>query len=585
MMIEQLKPLLKHLSRRRRIDLVALVGLIIVASIAEAVSLVAILPFLSIITAPERINEYEILRSAADQLSITTSAGILLFITLGFSIAILLSGGVRVLLILAQARLSSSIGVDFSIQVYERTLYQPYTTHVTRNSSEILAGCQKARDLVSSIIQPTLVLFSSVFMLLAVLATLLTINFFATMVACLSFGLIYFVVIKSASRKLDANSSVCALHQIKVSKIISEGLGGIRDVLIDGTQSFYVKLYQDAMVPMQRSSASNQVIGQSPRYVIESLGMILIALFAYSLAISSGNEVVDNIPLLGALALGAQRILPILQAIYSSLATIKGAGASIQDAITLLDQVMPKKSVTQGAKIITFNEKILLSNVTYRYPNSQIEIINRVNLEIIKGSRVGFVGPTGSGKTTLLDIIMGLLPSAYGEILIDGVKIDEDNVKFWRERISHVPQNIFLSDGSVAENIAFGVAESKIDYQRVKWAADQARISETIENWVDKYDTKVGERGVRLSGGQRQRIGIARALYKRSELIIFDEATSALDNETEAEVMKSISTLGTDVTILIIAHRLTTLRECDKIVEIKNGRVCFEGSFEQLRKS
>jgi len=205
-----------------------------------------------------------------------------------------------------------------------------------------------------------------------------------------------------------------------------------------------------------------------------------------------------------------------------------------------------------------------------------------INLSLKKGSRIGFIGVTGSGKSTLIDIIMGLLPTTNGNLAIDQQLIDNQNRRAWQAHIAHVPQNIYLSDSSISENIAFGVSKDKIDHQRVKKAAQQAQIAELIEGWKDGYQTFVGERGIRLSGGQRQRIGIARALYKKADILIFDEATSALDNETEREVMAAIEELGEEITVLIIAHRLTTLKECDKIVKLGKNHTVHVGSYEEM---
>jgi ATP-binding cassette subfamily B protein len=274
--------------------------------------------------------------------------------------------------------------------------------------------------------------------------------------------------------------------------------------------------------------------------------------------------------------------LPVQQQIYSAYITIKGNQASTQDALDLLDQPMPEHAHAPPARPMAFNTSITLNNLGFRYTPQGPWVLRHLNLEILKGSRVGFVGVTGSGKSTLLDLIMSLLTPTEGALLIDNSAITLQNTRAWQAHISHVPQAIFLSDTSIAENIAFGVAPDQIDLLRVKQAAEQAQIAQTIDGWRNGYDTLVGERGVRLSGGQRQRIGIARALYRRANLIIFDEATSALDNETEAAVMQVVETLGRDMTILIIAHRLTTLRNCDRIVELANGGIKAIGGYEEM---
>ena len=475
-----------------------------------------------------------------------------------------------------------AIGADFSVQVYERTLYQPYSLHVSRNSSEILTGARKAEGLVYYIIQPVLVVISALIILLAVIGTLIAVQPIVALSASIGFGLIYATVVAITRRRIANNSQAIAVQQGKVTKAIQEGLGGIRDVLIDGTQPVYSKLYTDAYRPMQSALASNQVVSSSPRFGVEALGIALIAGLAYMLAVATAGGLTNAIPILGALALGAQRLLPVLQNIYNAFITIKGNQASTQDALDLLDQPMPAHVYARTARPMAFHTDITLKDVGFRYTPNGPWVLKHIDLQIPKGSRVGFVGVTGSGKSTLLDIVMGLLTPTEGSILIDNTALDPRNTRAWQAHISHVPQELYLADTSLAENIAFGVPADLIDLQRVKRVAKQAQIDQTIESWGQGYDTLVGERGVRLSGGQRQRIGIARALYKHANVIIFDEATSALDNETEAAVMQAVETLGRDFTILIIAHRLSTLKNCDQIVELSPGRIRTSHTLEQI---
>jgi len=431
-----------------------------------------------------------------------------------------------------------------------------------------------------------MLLCGSVVILVAVIFTLLAIQPVIALTAFFGFGAIYAAVVTITKRRITKNSQTIATQEGRVTKAIQEGLGGIRDVLIDGTQPVYSKLYKDAFIPMQTASASNQVVGASPRFGVEALGMVLIAGLAYMLAAASSTTgaVTNAIPVLGALALGAQRLLPVLQQIYNAYISIKGNQASTQDALDLLDQPMPTHAYVQPAKPMAFQTAITLKDLGFRYSSQGPWVLRNLNLQIPKGSRVGFFGVTGSGKSTLLDIVMGLLTPTEGSLFIDNAAVSLQNTRAWQAHIAHVPQAIYLSDVSIAENIAFGVPMELIDLHRVKQAAQQAQIAQTIESWTKGYDTLVGERGVRLSGGQRQRIGIARALYKRANVIFFDEATSALDNETEAAVMQAVEKLGREITILIIAHRLTTLKNCDQIVELANGGIKAVGGYEQMMR-
>ena len=395
------------------------------------------------------------------------------------------------------------------------------------------------------------------------------------------FGLFYWGVIYYTKRQLKENSEIIANQSTQMVKSLQEGLGGIRDVLIDSSQQFYCELYRNADLPLRRASAGNVFISQSPRYIVESIGMVLIALLAYIIT-SQGEGMASVVPILGALALGAQRMLPALQQAYSAYSTIKGMKSSFRDVLNLLNQPLPKYSYQTKHAPIPFKNKIELSNLGFRYGIDTPWVLKDINLSITKGSSVGFIGATGSGKSTLLDIVMGLLPPSEGKVMTDQQIINDHNRKSWQYHIAHVPQNIYLSDGTIEENIAFGILRENIDHNRIEKVAKQAHISDFIKEWKDGYQTIVGERGVRLSGGQRQRIGIARALYKKADVLIFDEATSSLDNVTEQAIMKEIEELDGELTILIIAHRLTTLKGCDKIVEINKDKTIKILTYEEV---
>ena len=516
------------------------------------------------------------------QHSTLSTKDLLFVLTIAFVIATLLSGGMRLLLLWTSTRLSFATGADLSISIYRRTLYQPYATHVARNSSEIINGIStKANGVIYNIIVPIATLISSSIMLIAILLALLSVEPIIALSAFGGFGMIYAVIIKLTQKKQLTNSQCMARESTQVIKSLQEGLGGIRDVLIDGSQSTYCQIYSNADQPLRRAQGNSSFISTSPRYIIEPLGMVLIATLAYILA-NQPDGISKAIPVLGALALGAQRLLPVLQQAYSSLSSIQGGQASLQDTLDLLDQPLPDYVDKPAATPIPFNQKINLKNLSFRYSTKTPLVLNNLNLTIPKGSRIGFIGVTGSGKSTLLDIIMGLLQPTEGTVQIDNEPITKSNHRAWQAHIAHVPQAIFLADSTIEENIAFGIPKNKIDLKRVKQAAEQAQIADIIETWPKKYKTYVGERGIRISGGQRQRIGIARALYKQANVIIFDEATSALDNETEHAVMQSIETLGQDLTILIIAHRLTTLKECTQIIELGESGIKRIGNYQEI---
>ncbi len=543
------------------------------ASLVEVVSIGAVLPFLGVLTAPESLFQHSLAQPLIELLEINSAEQMLLPVTIIFIVATVFSGVTRLLLLYVMTKLSQAVGADLSISIYRRTLYQKYAVHVQRNSSVVINGViNKTGAVVGGVITPTMTLISSTMFITAIIFTLFSIDIAVASIASIGFGGLYWIVIRLTRKRLQENSQCIAQKSTLMIKSLQEGLGGIRDVLVDGSQEFYCQLYRSADLSTRRAVANNAFIKSSPRFVMESLGMVLISGLAYSMSMRE-NGLDTLIPVLGALALGAQKLLPALQQAYSAYSSIKGSSVMFNDVLELLDQPLPHYAQQSPSKPISFNQDIRLKNIDFHYNDQVPYILKKIDLTIAKGDRIGFIGKTGSGKSTLVDIIMGLLLPTKGEIYIDNQQITDKNRRSWQAHIAHVSQNIYLADASIEENIAFAVLPENIDHQRVREAAKQAQISELIEQWPDKYQTFVGERGIRLSGGQRQRIGIARALYKRTDVLIFDEATSALDNETEQAVMEAIDGLDKELTILIIAHRLNTLKGCDKIVEIVDHTV------------
>ncbi len=572
----------RHIALRRRRQFGLLLIMMIIASFAEVFSIGAILPFLGVLTAPQKVFDHGLAQPVIQFLNLTSPDQLLFPLTIVFCSAVLIAGCMRVLLIWVTMRLSFGTGSDISLDIYRRTLYQSYAIHASRNSSEVISGITaKANTVIFCILIPILTIISSLFMLIAILVAIIYVNPLIAFIAFGGFGLLYLGITKFTHKRLIQTGECVAREGANVHKSLQEGLSGIRDVLIDGSQAIYCQIYRDSDFPMRRALGDQSFISTAPRYLMESLGMLLIAILAYILAFQP-DGVTKAIPILGALALGAQRLLPVLQQTYSSVSSIVGSQASLRDTLELLDQPLPSHVNQPISKPLPFEHSINLNQISFRYSNESAWVLNKLDISIAKGSRVGVIGSTGGGKSTMLDVVMGLLDSTEGSLEIDGIRVDETNKRAWQSHIAHVPQAIFLADNSIAENIAFGVPKAKIDYERVKLAAKQAQIADAIETWPLQYKTFVGERGVRLSGGQRQRIGIARALYKQADVIIFDEATSALDTETEQAVMHAIDSLSDNLTIIIIAHRLTTLKNCSQIIELAGGRVKQVGFYKEI---
>lgn len=569
-----------HISYRRRYQLASLFALMLLASLAEIISIGAVLPFLTALVSPEVIFKNVVAQPLIHYLGITSPQEMLFPIATIFAIFALLAGLIRLTLLWASTRITYAIGADLSIDIYRRTLYQPYSVHLARNSSEIINGIASKTNNVISTIMMLLNMMSSGIILIAILLALLSISAKVAIAAFVGFGLIYTAIAWITKGRLLRDSREVALQSTQVIKSLQEGLGGIRDVLLDGTQSVYCQSYLNADIPMRRAQGSSVFLISAPRFAIEALGMVLISVLAYFLAIQP-EGIGSAIPVLGALALGAQRMLPALQQIYGAWSSVKGGQASLEDSLDLLDQPMPINH-HDDLLVLPFHRTIELSNLSFGYDNNSHIVLKNISLTIPKGSRLGLIGKTGSGKSTLTDILMGLLAPSDGALNIDGLALNAHNLRAWQKHIAHVPQSIFLADSSIAENIAFGVPKNEVNMVKVRHAAEKAQLASIIDTWPDGYRTMVGERGARLSGGQRQRIGIARALYKEADVIIFDEATSALDNETESAVMESIEALDQDLTLIIIAHRISTLRQCTQIIELADGVIARTGSYQDI---
>ena len=570
--IRQTKKLLSYLSSKRKSQLGFISILMIIGSLAEVASIGLVIPFLGALTNPEALFGSPFFLPFIDHFGFISADQLLLPFTITFIFAVISSGLIRGFLVYATIRFSHAVGHDLGMNVYRRTLYQSYSYHANQNSSELINGViLKVNTITGGVILPLLVIASSILLMAGIVAALMFVDVITSISAFCIFGVLYIIVIKLTHRQLRHNSEDIAHYSTQLIKSLQEGLGGIRDVIIDGSQNFFCKIYKTSDLPLRKAHGNNTFIASSPRFIMEALGMTLIALLAYSLTLSSnGFETV--IPTLGALALGAQRLLPSMQQSYDAFSKLKGAQASLTDVLKILNQNLPSFADQTQKEKMHFKKEIELKNLSFQYSINTPLIFENINLKITKGSKVGFIGETGCGKTTLLDIIMGLLDLKDGKMLIDEELIDENNIRLWQSNIAHVPQNVYLSDSSIIDNIAFGVPKDEIDFEKIKSVAEQAKISEIIASLNDGYETFVGEQGIKLSGGQRQRIGIARALYRDANVLIFDEATSALDNETEKVVMDSISSLGKDLTILIIAHRLSTLKHCDYVVELTSKK-------------
>jgi len=571
-----LRQLWANLAKHRRLQLGLLVLVMLASSAAEVLSLAVVLPFLAVLANPERLWNLPVVQQWAPRLGIASAEQLLLPITITFVVAVLAAGAIRMLNLWLNGRLAAAIGSDLSCEAYRRTLYQPYAVHLARNSSELIASISSdVSRVITQLLNPLLLLLSSGLIALSLIAVLLAIDWPIAVGAGLVVGLVYAMAMAANRRPLQQLGQRQVLLNRTLIQALQEGLGAIRDVLLDGSQVLFAIRYSRADLPLRRVQADASFLSTYPRLVLEPVAMALIALMGLLLVRQQG--VGKALPLLGALALGAQRLLPMVQKVYEGWAQSRNAKGSLAKVLRLMAQPVPLTGAEVNSQPIPLKQGIRFEAVHFAYRAQLPEVLRGIDLEIRRGERIGIIGSTGSGKSTTLDLLMGLLKPTQGQVLVDGQDLHDpqrpDFLSAWRSTIAHVPQSIYLTDSSIAENIAFCLSTDQIDMKRVRVAAEQAQIARFIESSPDGYNTFVGERGIRLSGGQRQRIGIARALYKQASVLVFDEATSALDTDTEAAVMQAIEALSQTLTVLIIAHRLSTLERCDRVVELAHGRI------------
>ena len=579
--IPQMRALVDAAIPFRRVQLLVTFFLTVAGAVAELVTLGAVLPVLAIAARPEVMPTIPLLGPGLVQTTHALGVGPVVAAALLLLAAAIGSTIIRVALLLSQQKLTLGLQQDLTMKIFGRSLRQPFAWYLKQNSSDILASSQKVANVIYGVVNPLLLAFSSGAMALAMACFLIYLDPYATLMAGTVIGLSYVMISGFTRRRSDHLSMVLANVHSRRMQTLQESLGGIRDINLDQSQPVFEKRMLKVEDEYRRAMVVGNMVATTPRILIEGIAVILIALMAAWYSRQPGG-IVGSLPVLGALALGAQRMLPMIQIVYQAWSSYALNARNVSDVLALLQApVETVKPLPSESEIRYFRSNIELCGLTFSYEPGR-PALSGIDLEIIKGDRVGFIGKTGSGKSTLVDIVMGLLRPSGGELRVDGKTIGDHNLANWKAQIAHVPQAIFLADASFADNIAFGHLPEGIDHERVIRCAAEAGLNEFVDALPNGLRTMVGERGVRLSGGQRQRIGIARALYKKASLLIFDEATSALDDETEAAVMASVERLNPDLTIILIAHRLSTLASCDCIYRFSDGQFIDQGSYQTV---
>jgi len=573
-MLSPLIEILRMVSRGRRRQIVPLTILITCGALAELCTIGAIIPLIAIVSGsgdPRAFGPFAALLPEWLAGAVSGPAAIGLVMSL-FAVVALTAMVLRLIILWFMHRFILGAFHDLSVALFSRALNRDYAFHISRNTSEVVASVNKAAVVTADVLMPLIQGLSSSVIAAFIMVGLVIIDPMVALLAGAGFGAIYAGVLLLTRQRMRANSRTIAATQTERIQYLREGLGGIRDILIDRTHEHFTQRFSETEARYRDARVVNMFLALAPRYLIEGLGMILLAAVAVMLSARPGG-LLEALPALGAFALGAQRLIPLLQMIFYGLASAMGNERLIRDVLEPLADPVVETPVPRSAGL-SFESAIEVRDVSFRYADDLPEVLSGISIVIPRGGRIGIVGSTGSGKSTLTDLLLGLLEPSKGVIRIDGVALDRTTRGHWQAMVAHVPQSIYLADGSVTANIAFGVPEGQVDHDRVREVAMAANIDGVIAAMPEGYATRVGERGVWLSGGQRQRIGIARALYKKARFLVLDEATSALDVETEAEVMDAIRRLDRAMTVVIVTHRLENVASCDQVVRIEHGRRC-----------
>jgi len=586
--MDVIRTLFELLTPRERRNLYLLFGAVLVMAGLEVISVASIMPFLSVAADPASVHENVYLSWAYETFGFTSSNRFLIALGLGALAALVLSNAFIVITTWALFRYVWGRNHSLSRRLLRSYLYRPYEYFLTRNSAELGKNIlEEVKEVTSTMLMPALRGGAKAVVALAIVGFLFFVDLVVACMVTLILGVAYGIMYYAVRDRLDRTGAERVASNTARYQFVSEAFGGIKEVKLRGKEEAFLDLYTDPSKRYARVQANYQVIKKAPRYILEAVafgGIILIAVYL----IAVQDNIRQVIPMLGLYAFAGYRLMPALQQAFKGVASARFNTAALKALHRDLQQRTKAYVSTNGTKKstetpLTLDDRLVLDGVFFTYPGAKEPAITDLSLEIPAHTTVGFVGKTGSGKTTTVDLILGLLQPQAGCIAVDGTPLRGEAVRRWQQNIGYVPQQIYLADDTVACNIAFGVPEEKIDMEAVRDAARRAHIYNFVEEELpERWGTVVGERGVKLSGGQRQRIGIARALYHRPSVLVFDEATSALDQATEASVMEAIYALEDNHTMLMIAHRLSTVRRADNIVMLERGRKVGEGTYDEL---
>lgn len=566
--------------------------LVVIMAFLETLSVVSVMPFLAVLGNPGLLETNSTLSSLYNY---TKSIGgftrdtFLIFLGVGSFLLILVSSAYRTLTHYIMNRYIEMRRDSIATRLLEVYLRQPYSFFLDRHSAELSKTLLADIDrLIGDVIYPTFNMIAYSLVAITITSLLIWVDLRLALLSLGVIGGLYGLVYGYLKKRLLELGSTMMSATSERFKAASEAFGGIKSIKLLGHEGSYLNRFQVPSREVSIAAASQRTLSQVPKFIIEGFafgGIILIVLvMMYSSGGLNDNFLGQTLPVIGLYTFSAYRLQPALQNVYQGVTSLRFGQALVENLdITMQSKIRTNKALEAGTLPLRAHKKITIETLSYSYPNTEKPVLFDLNFEIPVGSAVGLIGSTGAGKSTLVDLLLGLLSPTHGRLSVDGVAIENQHVLAWQKSLGYVPQEIYLSDSTIYENIAFGMPKDKIDLEQVHNCAVMAQIHDFIEQDLPlQYETRVGERGVRLSGGQRQRIGIARALYHNPEVLLLDEATSALDTATEESVMNAIEKLANQKTIIIVAHRLSTLKKCNQIIMLEKGQIQSIGTYEQI---
>jgi len=571
--------------------LLVLITSILLAALFQTLGVVSILPFMSIVMRPEIIESNRWLSWLYNSLDFTSVNSFIIFIGTLMLLIIIIGNLTSALATWLKVRFVWRKNHNISSALLKKYLSLPYVYFLTQNTADLSKNIlSEVNVLTNNFLLPLIDIMVKGFVSIGILSMLLFTNVYVTILSVIILGGSYALIYFYFQDKLKINGAKRLKENKLRFKNAGEALSGIRDIKVMGREDFFYHRYLRHSREFSNLQAWSSLIGIMPRYFLETIafgGIVTLVLYFIATA-GNGKEV---IPMISFFAFAAYRLMPALQAVFVSFTQVRFSQMTVNRIIEDLSEkggfseqflVYEKEPI----KPMPFNTSLQLKEVSYNYPNTNEPVIHNISLLIRHNTSIGLVGPTGAGKTTLVDIILGLLTPQKGEFSADGVKIDENNILNWQKNLGYVPQHIYLSDDTIINNIAFGIPGEKINRKAVEYAVRISNLHNFIVSELPNgYETIVGERGIRLSGGERQRVGIARALYHDPEVLVLDEATSSLDGITESAVLEAINNVAKLKTIIIIAHRLTTVKDCDIIYLVDKGKITGQGTYDELMSS